>query len=138
VSSTLNPGLDFWEEQVQAGTTYNLDKNRLWNASLLSTWEFNQGKQRGDLKPGPMATFEYSFGRRFPNGGINVGVAGFAYQKLSADTGSAVKPPVRRNLDRGSALAPSSSSSTRNITLRSMCGMNRSSECNRALAEALW
>jgi hypothetical protein len=105
-SSPLNPGLGFWEEQLQAGATYNFDKNKLWNASLLSTWEFNQGKQRRDLQPGPMATFEYSFGRRFLKGGINVGAAGFAYQKLSADTGGAVPPAVRGNLDRAFGLGP--------------------------------
>lgn len=105
-SSPLNPGLGFWEEQVQAGMTYNFDKRRLWNASLLSTWEFNQGKQRRDLKPGPMATFEYSFGHRFLHGGINVGAAGFAYQKLAADTGSAVNPATRGNLDRAFGLGP--------------------------------
>jgi hypothetical protein len=105
-SSPLNPGLGFWEEQVQAGTSYNFDKRRLWNASLLSTWEFNEGKQRRDLKPGPMATFEYSFGHRFLHGGINVGAAGFAYQKLAADTGSAVNPATRGNLDRAFGLGP--------------------------------
>jgi hypothetical protein len=105
-ASPLNPGLGFWEEQVQAGTTHNFDKNKLWNASLLSTWEFNQGKQSRDLKPGKMATFEYSFGRRFLNGGINVGAAGFAYQKLTADSGSAVNPTVSGNLDRAFGLGP--------------------------------
>jgi|GEM_PF-842431 len=105
-ASPFNAGLGFWEEQIQAGMTYNFDKTKLWNASVLSTWEINQGKQRRDLKPGPMATFEYSFGRRFLHGGINVGAAGFAYQKLSADTGGAVNPAVRGNLDRAFGLGP--------------------------------
>jgi hypothetical protein len=105
-SSPFNPGLGFWEEQIQAGMTYNFDKAKLWNASVLSTWEINEGKQSRDLRPGPMATFEYSFGRRFLHGGINVGAAGFAYQKLSADTGSAVNPAVRGNLDRAFGLGP--------------------------------
>jgi len=57
-NSAFNPGLGFWEHQIQAGTTYNIDKRKLWNASLLSTWEINQSKLREDLKPGPMVTFE--------------------------------------------------------------------------------
>jgi hypothetical protein len=105
-ASAFNPGLGFWEQQVQAGVTYNFDQRKLWNASVLSTWEFNQTKQSVDLKPGPMATFEYSFGRRLLHGGINVGFAGFAYQKLSPDSGSAVPPPVRGNLDRAFGLGP--------------------------------
>lgn len=105
-SATLNPGLGFWEQQLQAGVSYSFDQKKLWNASLLSTWEFNDGKQRRNLKPGPMATFEYSFGRRFLHDSINVGAAGFAYQKLSPDTGSAVPPPVKGNLDRAFGLGP--------------------------------
>ena len=31
--SALNPGLGFWEHQIQAGLTYNLDKKKLWNVS---------------------------------------------------------------------------------------------------------
>src|ERR1700678_2294294 len=91
-SAPFNPGLGFWAEQIQAVMNYHLVTAKRWNASVLSTWEINQGKQSRDLKPGPMATFEYSFGRRFLHGGINVGAAGFAYQKLSADTGGAVNP----------------------------------------------
>jgi hypothetical protein len=36
-NSSSNPGLGFWEHQVQAGATYNIDKKKFWNASLLST-----------------------------------------------------------------------------------------------------
>lgn len=105
-AAAFNPGLGFWEQQLQAGATYNFDQKKLWNASLLSTWEFNDGKQRRNLKPGPMATFEYSFGRRLLHNSINVGAAGFAYQKLSEDTGSAVPPSVKGNLDRAFGLGP--------------------------------
>jgi hypothetical protein len=105
-SNPFNPGLGFWEQQVQAGTTRYFDKRKLWNGSVLSTWEFNQTKSSEDLKPGPMATFEYSFGRRLFHYSVNVGVAGYAYQKLSADSGSAVPATVRGDLDRSFGLGP--------------------------------
>jgi len=105
-SNSFNPGLGFWEQQVQAGTTRYFDKKQLWNGSVLSTWEFNQTKSSEDLKPGPMTTFEYSFGRRLLHYSMNVGVAGYAYQKLSADSGSAVPAAVRGDLDRSFGLGP--------------------------------
>jgi hypothetical protein len=105
-ASAFNPGLGFWEQQVQGGVSYSFDQKKLWNASLLSTWELNQTKQSEDLKPGPMATVEYSLGRRLFHYSVNVGVAGFAYQKLSPDSGTAVNPLVRGNLDRAFGLGP--------------------------------
>jgi hypothetical protein len=99
-SSPVNPGLGFWEQQVQAGSTYAFDKRRLWNASLLSTWEINQSKEGLDVKPGPMATFEYSFGRRFFGYRMNAGVAGYTSRKLTADSGSGVSPRAVGVLDR--------------------------------------
>jgi hypothetical protein len=69
-------------------------------------WEFNQTKSSEDVKPGPMATFEYSFGRRLLHYSLNVGAAGYAYQKLSADSGSAVPADVRGDLDRSFGLGP--------------------------------
>ena len=105
-NSAFNPGLGFWEHQIQAGTTYNIDKKKLWNASLLSTWEINQSKLGEDLKAGPMVTFEYSFGRRLFKYAANVGVAGYAYQKLSADSGSQVNPLFSGALDRSFGAGP--------------------------------
>ena|SRR5690242_17305778 len=43
-NSPLNPGLGFWEHQIQAGLTYNVDKKRLWNVAGLTTWEVNHRK----------------------------------------------------------------------------------------------
>ena len=105
-NSAFNPGLGFWEHQIQAGTTYNIDAKKLWNASLLSTWEINQSKLGDDLKAGPMVTFEYSFGRRLFKYAVNLGVAGYAYQKLSADSGSQVNPLFSGNLDRSFGAGP--------------------------------
>lgn len=105
-NNSSNPGLGFWEHQVQVGATYNIDKKKLWNASLLSTWEINQSKSGEDLKAGPMANFEYGFGRRFFKYQMNAGVAGYAYQKLSADSGSAASPLTRGALDRSFGIGP--------------------------------
>jgi hypothetical protein len=99
-AKALNAGLGFWEQQIQAGSTWNIDKSKLWNASLLTTWEFNHSKQGLDVRAGPMFTGEYSFGRRFNKYQVNAGVVGFAYQKLSADTGSGVNPLTAGVLDR--------------------------------------
>jgi len=102
-SLALNPGLGFWEHQIQAGSTYNIDKRKLWNTSVLTTWEINQSKEGLDVKPGPMFTAEYSFGRRFDKYQMNAGVVGYAYQKLSPDSGSGVNPLLAGVLDRGFA-----------------------------------
>ena len=102
-NSPLNPGLGFWEQQIQAGLTYNLDKKKLWNTSGLTTWEFNSSKLGTDIKPGPIFTGEYSFGRRFFKYQMNAGVVGYASQKLSPDTGDQINPLLRGYLDRGFA-----------------------------------
>jgi hypothetical protein len=99
-NSPLNTGLGFWEHQIQAGLTYNLDKQKLWNASGLTTWEINHSKLGTDIKPGPIFTGEYSFGRRFFKHQMNAGIVGFASQKLSPDSGSDISPLVRGYLDR--------------------------------------
>ena len=102
-TKSMNPGLGFWEQQFQAGTTLNLDKRKLWNTSVLTTWEINQPKLGQDLRGGPMFTGEYSFGRRFFKYQMNAGVVGYAYQKLSADSGSDGKPITAGILDRSFA-----------------------------------
>ena len=50
-SSALNPGLGYWEHQIQAGATYSIGKPKLWNTSFLTTWEISQSRS-GDVKPG--------------------------------------------------------------------------------------
>jgi hypothetical protein len=100
-TSPLNPGLGFWEHQIQAGLTYNIDKKKLWNASGLTTWEINMSKSGLDVKPGPIFTGEYSFGRRFFKYQMNAGIVGYASQKLSPDSGSGINPLIKGDLDRG-------------------------------------
>jgi hypothetical protein len=99
-NSPLNPGLGFWEHQIQAGLTYNIDKKKLWNASGLTTWEINQSKLGTDIKVGPIFTGEYSFGRRFFKYQMNVGAVGYLDQKLSPDSGSDINPLFKGDLDR--------------------------------------
>ena len=96
----MNPGLGFWEHQIQAGLTYNFDKKKLWNASGLTTWEINLSKSGTDIKVGPIFTAEYSFGRRFFKYQMNAGIVGYAEQKLSPDSGSSINPLVRGQVDR--------------------------------------
>jgi hypothetical protein len=96
----MNPGLGFWEHQIQAGLTYNFDKKKFWNASGLTTWEINYSKLGTDIKTGPVFTGEYSFGRRFFKYQMNAGFVGYAEQKLSPDSGSGINPLVRGQLDR--------------------------------------
>ena len=102
-NSPLNPGLGFWEHQIQAGMTYNIDKKKLWNTSGLTTWEINQSKLGTDIKPGPIFTGEYSFGRRFFKYQMNAGAVGYYSQKLSPDTGSSINPLFKNYLDRAFA-----------------------------------
>jgi hypothetical protein len=102
-NSPLNPGLGFWEHQIQAGLTYNIDKKKLWNIAGLTTWEINQSKLGTDLKTGPIFTGEYGLGRRFFKYQMNAGIVGYASQKLSPDTGSSINPLIRGELDRSFA-----------------------------------
>jgi hypothetical protein len=105
-SSPLNPGLGYWEQQVQAGTTYSIGKPKLWNTSFLTTWEINQTNSSNNTKPGPMFTGEYSFGRRFDKYRMNAGAAGYAYKKLSPDSGSGINPLLAGITDRSFGIGP--------------------------------
>lgn len=100
-NKVLNPGLGFWEHQIQAGLTYNLDKKKLWNIAGMTTWEISMSKDGLDVKTGPIFTGEYGFGRRFLKDTMNAGIAGYASQKLSPDSGSGINPLIRGYLDRG-------------------------------------
>jgi hypothetical protein len=102
----LNAGLGYFEHQIQAGSTYSVGKAKLWNASALTTWEINQTNNYVDIKPGPMFTAEYGVGRRFFHYLMNAGVAGYAYHKLSPDSGSGVNPLVKGALDRQFGIGP--------------------------------
>lgn len=105
-TKSLNPGLGFWEHQAQAGMGYSFDKNKVWNASVLSTWEINQSKTRLNLKPGPMVTVEYGIGRRLDKHKINLGAVGYAYHKLTSDSGSDAGYLGGTALDRSFGVGP--------------------------------
>jgi hypothetical protein len=105
-STALNAGLGFWEQQIQAGMTYSIAKPKLWNTSFLTTWEINQTKGSVNIKPGPMLTGEYSFGRRFDKYQMNAGVVGYGYKKLSPDSGSGVNPLLAGITDRSFGIGP--------------------------------
>jgi hypothetical protein len=100
--SPLNPGLGFWEQQIQGGLTWNIDKAKRLNLSGLTTWEINQTKSSVDVKTGPIFTGEYGLGYRFftKYNLMNAGVVGYASQKLSPDSGSAINPFLKGYLDR--------------------------------------
>jgi hypothetical protein len=66
----------------------------------LTTWEINYSKLGQDVKPGPIFTGEYGFGRRFFKYQMNAGITGYVSQKLSADSGSGINPALRGDLDR--------------------------------------
>jgi hypothetical protein len=100
-NSSMNPGLGFWEHQISGGMSLDLDKKRLWNASALTIWELNHSTLGKDLKAGPIFNAEYSFGRRFFKSQMNAGFAGYASQKLAADTGSSIGQLTRGYRDRG-------------------------------------
>jgi hypothetical protein len=104
-SSPLNPGLGYWEHQIQAGMTYSIGKPKLWNTSFLTTWEISESRS-GNVKPGPMLTGEYSFGRRFDKYQMNAGIAGYGYKKLSPDSGSGINPLLAGITDRSFGIGP--------------------------------
>jgi hypothetical protein len=53
-----------------------------------------------------MFTGEYSFGRRFDKYQMNAGVVGYAYKKLSPDSGADVNPLVAGITDRAFGIGP--------------------------------
>lgn len=73
---------------------------------MLTTWEINQTNNDNHIKPGPMFTGEYGFGRRFFKYQMNAGISGYAYHKLSPDTGSGVNPLLQGVLDRQFGIGP--------------------------------
>ncbi len=105
-TKSQNSGLGFWEQQIQGGASYSFDSKELWNASVLTTWEINQSKTGLDLKPGRMFNAEYSLGHRFDKHKINVGVVGYAYHKLSPDSGADANILGSSALDRSYGLGP--------------------------------
>jgi hypothetical protein len=105
-ASGLNAGLGFWEQQIQGGMSYSIGKPKRWNTSFLTTWEINQTKSSVDVKPGPMFTGEYSFGRRFDKYQMNAGVAGYGYKKLSPDSGNGIPPLLAGITDRSFGIGP--------------------------------
>lgn len=105
-TKSQNSGLGFWEQQIQDGMSYSFDKNKRWNASILTTWEINQSKSGIDLKPGPMFNAEYGLGHRFDKHKINFGAAGYAYHKLSSDSGADANILGTLALDRSFGIGP--------------------------------
>jgi hypothetical protein len=105
-TKVLNPGLGFWEHQIQAGMTYALDAKKLWNTSALTTWEINMSKFGSDVRPGPMFTGEYSFGRRFGQYKWNAGITGYGYKKLAADSGTPQPPLFRPATSQAFGIGP--------------------------------
>ena len=106
-SLPMNPGLGFWEQQIQwPAQPWASTKKKLWNTSLLKQHGDQQSKSGLDLKPGPIFTGEYSFGRRFFKYQMNAGVSGYYSQKLAADTGSGVSPATKGLLDHSFAVGP--------------------------------
>jgi hypothetical protein len=101
-----NTGLGFWENQFQLGTTLRLDHAKTITASVLTTWELNQKKSGLENRPGNMFTAEFGLGKKFLKGGLNVGVSGAFYHKLSLDTGSDIAAIAQGYYDQSTQLGP--------------------------------
>lgn len=101
-----NVGLGFFENQFELGATLHLDQAKTLNASLLTTWESNQRKSGQDIKPGNMFTVEYGLGKKFLKGGLYLGGSGYYYRKLTADTGTDIRPIQRGIYDQALGLGP--------------------------------
>jgi hypothetical protein len=104
-NSDANAGLGFATHMLQFGTSFGFDESRKWNGTFITTWEFHHKKRGVDLLVGPGLTVEYALGRSFANG-VSIGAAGHVYQKLAADSGTAIDPEVRGRRDRMLGLGP--------------------------------
>jgi hypothetical protein len=97
------PGRDYYTLMLTLGTTYYLDKERLWAATVLSRYEFQGGKRHIDLIPGDDFHFEWGISNSVAPI-LDVGLVGYCQWQVTADRGSAaVRPAV---LDRVFAVGP--------------------------------
>ena len=105
-ASAANPGLGMWTHIFQLGTATNFGGPKMFNASVMSTWEVHSKKQGTDIHVGPGVTIEPAIGKRFRKGLINIGASGHYYQKLEADSGTGIRPAVRGLKDRAFGVGP--------------------------------
>ena len=112
-TGTGNTGLGMYGNEVTAGTTAYLDKERSWTAAATFGIEFHTQKEGTDITVGDMATIEGGVGKTLykkTDGPIpiimNVGVAGYSQFKVTSDSGSGIPPALRGFKDRVFGLGP--------------------------------
>lgn len=82
-----SPGKDFWTLMLTAGSTYYLDKERTWAASVLARYEINSEKEDSQITPGNDFHFEWGLSRAI-NPLLEVGLAGYAHWQITDDSGA--------------------------------------------------
>jgi hypothetical protein len=108
-----NTGLGIWGNEVYAGSTVYFDQKKTWNAAATFSAEFHSDKRGTNIKVGDLGTVEGGIGKTFYRkvGGpvpmiTNIGMAGYAQFKMTADSGSDIPVPLRGFKDRVFALGP--------------------------------
>lgn len=88
-------GLGYWTEMLTAGVTWFVDTDKRWAISALNRYEFSQEKQGTEIAPGQAWTLEYgvSYG---VSPTVDVGVAGYYQQQVTADSGDGLSTPRNR------------------------------------------
>ena len=101
---------DYFGHEVTVAATRYLDKNKLWQLSVSTVWEFHQRKRHEDVRVGDNVTVEYGVGKTWVhNQGqrlIQLGAVGYAEFQLDNDSGADVTPLNQGAKDRVFALGP--------------------------------
>lgn len=85
-----SPGKGYWTFMEQVGGTYYFDEARTWTIAARARFEQSTKDDDTDVTPGDELIFEYGFGKDFSLGQkmlATVGLAGYSYTQLSADSG---------------------------------------------------
>ncbi len=90
-----NTGYGMWSHELSLGTTVYLDKKKAWNAATTGALEFHTTKKNSNgAKVGTLFTLEGGLGRKFMDGGLNVGMVYYAQWKITDDRFGSLLPSV--------------------------------------------
>ena len=88
-------GKGYYTFMEQVGATYYFDAAKTWTASARARFEQSTEKSNSDVTPGDELIFEYGVAKDIPAGNNmlwTLGISGYSYTQLSADSGTGASP----------------------------------------------
>jgi hypothetical protein len=86
LSGLASPGSGFWTPMLTAGVVWYPDQAKTWALSLLNRYEVSSEQDTTDITPGNMYSLEWGLSKTVTKG-VDVGVAGYWQQQITADDG---------------------------------------------------